>query len=84
MNTLDTGIMLKDCTPTTGDQSIQMESNVKATPELGGYDETSRDDNKSTRNVPSRAATSVTVKAYGEQECKTEKLVFYRRGDHLL
>ena len=76
MNTLDTGIMLKDCTPTTGDQSIQMESNVKATPELGGYDETSRDDNKSTRNVPSRAATSVTVKAYGEQECKTEKLVF--------
>ena len=76
VNTLDTGFSLTSCTATEGDQSIRMESNVTATPVLNGYNETSLDDNQSTRNVPSRAATSVTVKAYGEQACETEKLVF--------
>ena len=76
VNTLDSYCYLTAGIATGGNQSIQVESNVTAEPVLAGYDETNTDNNKSTYTFASRAETGITVKAYGDEECSDEKLVF--------
>lgn len=68
---------LTKASATEGAQSIKVSSDLSCKPILDGdYEETSKDDNKSSASVSSISSVNIAVQSYSDKECKDEQFVF--------